>query len=196
MQMTAKQYIRSTLTAAALLVVLFGCRASRARDAEPSLERQHALLPAVRRYQLALGGDLAAGGQGYDPETVAGFGELGVRWQCLPMLGLGGTFAYLALGPPGRDLQASVVGVHASLHPLARLVDSGFDPYLRLGPLYFVDVRGELPHIPTYEVSRLGFEGVLGLNFGWRHLAIGPELRYGRTNQAWFMLGFHVEARL
>jgi hypothetical protein len=34
------------------------------------------------------------------------------------------------------------------------------------------------------------------MDFAWRHVAIGPEFRYGRTDQAWGMLGFHLEGRL
>jgi len=178
-----------------LLLIFLSARTSRASEIDAGSGQVPPRAYPPPHYQLAIGGSLAAGGQGYDAEEIAGLGEFSLRWQCLPALGIGASFGSFGFGRRGHDLQAGVVGAHLSLHPFAGIGDSHFDPYLRLGPLYFADVRGALPQLPTYEVTRFGVEGILGMNFAWRHVAFGPELRYGRTNQAWEMLGVHVEAR-
>jgi len=182
----ASSSLAPKLAAALTMFLIFlGTRNSKASE-----------MASAPRYQFAIGGDVAAGGQGYDPEEIAGLAEVNFRWQCLPALGLGASFGSLGLGTRPKDLQAAVLGVHLSLHPLGGSVNSHFDPYLRLGPLYFAHVGGDLQYVPSYEVTRLGLEGVLGMNFAWQHFAFGPEIRIGRTNQAWEMFGLHLEARL
>ena len=189
--MANRRYVATSFLGASMGLILFGARVAQADEARLGDQPQQSdsVSEARARYHLAIGGDLALGGQGFDAETIGGLAELNVRWQLLPVLGLGGTFAEL---DTGRELTARVIGLNASFYPLSGLID----PYLRVGPVYFADIGGKLQYNPNARSSRLGVEAVVGLDFAWRHLALGPEFRYGRTDQGWGMLGLHVEGRL
>lgn len=140
-------------------------------------------------YRVAFGAEAAMGAQSLDDATVGNQAGVNARWQIAPPIGVGGSYTQFDAGP---QLRASLVGLYVSLHPIP-----GYrvDPYLRLGPVCFVEISG-LNASRGQEPQRLGFEGVLGIDVTFAHFAFGPDLRLGATSDRWGMLGLHAEARL
>ena len=141
-------------------------------------------------YRVALGGGASAGDPGWGTE-LGRILEIDGRYQPLPWLGVGATFFDL-VAPNNENyptFHAEALELNVAWHPLGYL---WFDPFVRAGAVGFVALEGE----SSEDAGRFGFDGMLGVNAAFSHVAVGLHIRHGFTSASWTMLGLHLEGRI
>jgi hypothetical protein len=143
-------------------------------------------------YRLAVSGGISAGTAGWGTE-LSGTGELSARVMVLPWLAAG--LSYLSFNAPNNEgynaFQIQALELHVGWRPV---VGRWIDPFLRVGALGVVGSNGGYMNSQT--TSRWGVESTAGVDFVWLPIAVGAHAQYGFTNQAWALVGLHLEVRI
>ena len=174
-----------------LTVFALAALAPAAVFAQPAAARVAPAVPAPA-YRLAFSGELARGNARWGTE-LAGISGVGGRVQVLPWLGVG--LSYFRLAAPNNEgfdrFAFDALEVFSAWHPV---VGRWFDPFVQVGALGVVGTNGGYMGLETS--SRLGLEGMAGVDFVALPFAVGLHARSGFTNRAWAMAGLHLELRI